>query len=236
MLSNPTNKTIHALVGYQLPLRLQSRPSTCRNRMHLRYPELPVLGIIAAILVLIPVPRQIRARNVATIAIIFWFFEHCLLGSINVIVWAGNVNDSAPFLCDLSEAFCDLFIHRALTEISDQRNILMMECSLHSPLRRSVSAKISISSLLDVRLPLTSASGVEYTSRCLCALYCLAYGCFCVRQTASPFVPTLLTLVAQFTASNPHATLSSRILDASPRFGHHTSQRLSFSFRRWHWQ
>ena len=79
--------------------------------MHLRYPELPALGIFAAILVLIPLPRQIRARNVASIAMIFWYFQHCLVSGINAIVWAGNVNDSAPSWCDLSKAFCDLFNH-----------------------------------------------------------------------------------------------------------------------------
>ena len=131
--------------------------------MHSRYPELPALGIIAAILVLIPLPRQIRARNVATIAIMFWLFEDCLANSINAIVWAGNLNDSAPFLCDLSEAFCDLFIHRALIGISDQRHILIMELALHSPLRRSVSPSSSNPSLLDDRLLLRNASGVEYT-------------------------------------------------------------------------
>jgi len=82
--------------------------------MQSRYPELAPLAIIAAILVLIPLPRQIRARNVATIAMIFWFFEHCLSSGIDAIVWAGNVNDSAPIYCQISESFCDLFNRRAL--------------------------------------------------------------------------------------------------------------------------
>ena len=202
--------------------------------MHLRYPELPVLGIFAAILVLIPLPRQIRARNVATIAIIFWFFEDCLFSGINAIVSAGNVNDSVPFWCDLSEAFYDLFNHRALTEISDQRYILVLGQALHSPLRPSVSPNISNSSLLEDQLPLKSTSGVKYVSRCSCALCCLAYGCLCVSQTGLPSVQTFLTHATQFTTLNPYATLSSRISDASPCIGHHTSQILSFSFRRWH--
>jgi len=84
--------------------------------MQSRYPELAPLGIIAAILVLIPLPRQIRARNVATIAMIFWFFEHCLSSGIDAIVWAGNVNDSAPVWCQISKSFCDLFNHRALIQ------------------------------------------------------------------------------------------------------------------------
>jgi Pheromone A receptor len=84
--------------------------------MQSRYPELGPLGIIAAILVLIPLPRQIRARNVATIAMIFWFFEHCLIAGINAIVWAGNVNDPAPAWCEISEAFCDIFYRCALIQ------------------------------------------------------------------------------------------------------------------------
>src|SRR6202034_1426131 len=89
--------------------------------MQSRYPELAPLGIIAAILVLIPLPRQIRARNVATIAMSLWFFEHCLIAGINAIVWAGNVNDSAPVWCEISEAFCDIFNRRAL--IQDIRSV-----------------------------------------------------------------------------------------------------------------
>jgi Pheromone A receptor len=84
--------------------------------MQSRYPELSALGIIAAILVLIPLPRQIRARNVAIIAMIFWCFEHCLVSGVNAIVWAGNVNDSAPAWCEISEVFCDIFNHRALIQ------------------------------------------------------------------------------------------------------------------------
>jgi hypothetical protein len=74
--------------------------------MQSRNPEHAPLGIIAAILVLIPLPRQIRARNVATIAMTFWFFQHCLISGIDAIVWAGNVNDSAPAWCEISEEFC----------------------------------------------------------------------------------------------------------------------------------
>src|SRR5277367_2289183 len=92
--------------------------------MHLRYPELPPLGITAAILVLIPLPRQIRARNVATIAMIFWFFEHCLVSGVNAIVWAGNVNDSAPAWCEISESFCDIFYRCTL--IQDIRTVMYL--------------------------------------------------------------------------------------------------------------
>ena len=76
------------------------------------YPELPVLAFIAAVLVLIPLPRQIRARNIASTAIILWFFGRCLVSGINVIVWAGNVRDSAPVWCEISKTFSNLFTVR----------------------------------------------------------------------------------------------------------------------------
>jgi pheromone a factor receptor len=72
------------------------------------YLDLPVLAFIAAVLVLIPLPRQIRARNIASIAMILWFFQHCLVDGINAIVWAGNVRDSAPVSCEISKTFSNL--------------------------------------------------------------------------------------------------------------------------------
>jgi hypothetical protein len=67
------------------------------------YPQLPAFGLIAALLVLIPLPRQIRARNIATISLTWWFFGSCLIASVNAIVWAGNVNDPIPVWCDISK-------------------------------------------------------------------------------------------------------------------------------------
>ena len=68
------------------------------------YPELPIGGFLAAALVLVPLPRQIRARNIATIALVFWFFEQCLVSAINAIIWAGNVNNPVPHWCDIGES------------------------------------------------------------------------------------------------------------------------------------
>ena len=79
-------------------------------------PELPVLAFLAAVLVLIPLPRQIKACNVACITIILWLFVHCLVSGVDAILWAGNVTDSAPVWCEISEAFFDLFKHHVLTQ------------------------------------------------------------------------------------------------------------------------
>jgi hypothetical protein len=67
------------------------------------YPEFPAFGFTVAILVLVPLPRQIRAGNIACLALIFWFFEHCLVAAINSVIWAGNVNIVVPVWCDISE-------------------------------------------------------------------------------------------------------------------------------------
>lgn len=65
------------------------------------YPALPTLGLIAAILVLIPLPRQLQARYIPTIALTWWLFGTCVFESVNAIVWAGNVKNSLPVWCDI---------------------------------------------------------------------------------------------------------------------------------------
>jgi hypothetical protein len=67
------------------------------------HPALPTLGFIAAILALIPLPRQIQARYIPTIALTWWLFGACIIQSVNEIVWAGNVNNPIPVWCDISE-------------------------------------------------------------------------------------------------------------------------------------
>jgi pheromone a factor receptor len=67
------------------------------------FPSFTIPGFIAAALVLIPLPRQIRVGNVATIAMTFWLFQHCFAASIDTIIWNKNVLDVAPVWCDISE-------------------------------------------------------------------------------------------------------------------------------------
>jgi len=67
------------------------------------HPAIPTLGFIAAILALIPLPRQIQARYIPTIALTWWLFGACIIQSVNKIVWAGNVNNPIPVWCDISE-------------------------------------------------------------------------------------------------------------------------------------
>jgi Pheromone A receptor len=78
------------------------------SKMITVFPSYTIAGFIAAVLVLIPLPRQTRAGNIATMAMTFWFFQHCLAASINTVVWRKNVINVAPTWCDISEccAWC----------------------------------------------------------------------------------------------------------------------------------
>jgi Pheromone A receptor len=200
--------------------------------MQSRYPELAPLGIIAAILVLIPLPRQIRARNVATIAMIFWFFEHCLVSGVNAIVWAGNVNDSAPAWCEISEAFCVIFYRRALIE--DMRSAMYLRNGEYIAFP---AATLCICKHLEYA---SSGRPIHLDKRqwrraCFELFMCVVlpglWMLLC-KSNGLPCVQILLTLSAQSIASNPYATLSPRILDVPLGIGHHMLQLSPFTFHR----
>jgi len=53
--------------------------------------------------VLLPLPWHRRARNVATLSLIFWLTITNLVIFINSLVWAESFEDFAPAWCDVSE-------------------------------------------------------------------------------------------------------------------------------------
>lgn len=83
----------------------------------MQHPELPTFAFISALLVLVPLPWHWRARNVATLAIIFWLFVVDVIYGVNAIVWAGNVRNPIPVWCDISAFFSVYFVQPFL--ISD---------------------------------------------------------------------------------------------------------------------
>jgi pheromone a factor receptor len=70
----------------------------------MRYPQLAVGVFLAMIAVLIPLPRLWRAHNIPCLAMLFWLFQHNLISFVNSLIWDGNVNNSAPVWCDISES------------------------------------------------------------------------------------------------------------------------------------
>lgn len=69
----------------------------------MRHPEIPVGAAIAALLILIPLPSQIRLRNIALIVLIInSFFANAIL-IVNSLLWAGHARDIAPVWCDICQ-------------------------------------------------------------------------------------------------------------------------------------
>ena len=67
----------------------------------MRYPEIPVAFCIVAVLVLMPLPSQLRARNIAGLTLIFSTILLSIVNTVNALVWAGHCRDVAPVWCDI---------------------------------------------------------------------------------------------------------------------------------------
>ena len=78
----------------------------------MRHPELPVSAAFAAVVILIPLPAQVRVRNVALQVLIVGTSFVNIISLVNTVVWAGNVRDIAPVWCDI----CWLFLYPHLNQ------------------------------------------------------------------------------------------------------------------------
>ena len=67
-----------------------------------QHPEFAPVAIIACLLVLLPLPWHWRARNVATLSMIFWFFVSNLTFAVDAIIWGENTRLVALVWCDIS--------------------------------------------------------------------------------------------------------------------------------------
>nr|CDR19296.1 STE3 protein [Papiliotrema flavescens] len=74
--------------------------------LHADYPFWSFVGLVA---VLLPLPWHWRARNVATLALIFWIALANLIVFVNSLVWADNFADHAPAWCDISGRIWQIF-------------------------------------------------------------------------------------------------------------------------------
>ena len=67
------------------------------------HPEFPYVALLAAVLVLVPLPWHWRAGNVATLSIIAWLFATDVIYGADAIVWGDNAIIVIPVWCDISE-------------------------------------------------------------------------------------------------------------------------------------
>ncbi|RDX44940.1 fungal pheromone STE3G-protein-coupled receptor [Lentinus brumalis] len=63
---------------------------------------LPVTAFLGAIFVLIPLPSHWRARNYATVSLVFWLFLINILYGINSTIWNDNVRIRLLVWCDIT--------------------------------------------------------------------------------------------------------------------------------------
>ena len=69
------------------------------------YPLYSVLSFLGFVVVLIPFSWHLQAWNAGTCAYMFWVSFACLIEFVNSLVWAGNLFDTIPVWCDISNYF-----------------------------------------------------------------------------------------------------------------------------------
>jgi hypothetical protein len=71
----------------------------------MHHPELPVLSTIAAGLLLVPLPAQLRTRNIPALTVVLTAFLLCIVNTVNALVRDEHLWDMAPAWCDFGEHF-----------------------------------------------------------------------------------------------------------------------------------
>jgi pheromone a factor receptor len=73
------------------------------------YPLYSVLSFLGFVVVLIPFSWHLQAWNAGTCAYMFWVSIACLIQFVNSLVWAGNLFDTIPVWCDLSNHLLSIY-------------------------------------------------------------------------------------------------------------------------------
>ena len=70
----------------------------------MRRPELPFALAIAVILLLVPLPSQIRKGNIAVLTLMISTLLLVITYLVNTLLWAGHSRDVAPLWCDICKS------------------------------------------------------------------------------------------------------------------------------------
>ena len=76
----------------------------------------PVLCALAIVLVLLPLPWHVKARNTGTLMHAGWTILGNIVFLVNSIVWAENTNDLIPLWCDFCECTARMWAVINLTD------------------------------------------------------------------------------------------------------------------------
>ncbi|KAF9522493.1 pheromone A receptor-domain-containing protein [Crepidotus variabilis] len=66
------------------------------------HPEFPPIAFLSAFSLLLPLPWHWRARNIGTLAIIFWLFISNMIYGIDALLWGDNVEVKLKVWCDIT--------------------------------------------------------------------------------------------------------------------------------------
>ena len=89
------------------------------------YPLAPILNLLAAFLVLIPLPYHTKYLNTGVCLFAVWTCAGCLITFVNTIVWHGNIRDG-PGWCDIGMSNLDYLYTRAT--VPPVCNVLEADC------------------------------------------------------------------------------------------------------------
>ncbi len=96
------------------------------------HPDYPFWSFVGLLAVLLPIPWHWRARNIATLSLIFWSGLTNLIIFLNTQIWADNYRDVSPVWCDISKSLFRFEAPRCGTTLMDS---FRWSTAPHPPLR-----------------------------------------------------------------------------------------------------
>lgn len=67
-------------------------------------PAFPAFAGLAGILLLLPLPFQLKSKNLSLLFYVWWLLISTLIYFVNSIVWYNGVEDPAPVWCDIGKS------------------------------------------------------------------------------------------------------------------------------------
>jgi Pheromone A receptor len=107
--------TVHKRDGQHRGYSPSCQPTPPMQSLDPTYPLYSVLSFLGFVVVLIPFSWHLQAWNAGTCAYMFWVSFACLIEFVNSLVWAGNLFNTIPVWCDISNYFS--FIHYIIVRV-----------------------------------------------------------------------------------------------------------------------
>ncbi|TBU29735.1 pheromone A receptor-domain-containing protein [Dichomitus squalens] len=105
------------------------------------FPVYPILALLAAVVVVVPLPWHLQAWNSGTCLFMLWTAIGCMNYGINAIIWRADVIDRAPVWCDISSRIivavgvgipaASLCINRRLYKIASVTAVTITKAEKH---------------------------------------------------------------------------------------------------------